>query len=152
MHGPVNIRFTSFMFSNLFRKLCRLWDNIEEYVIARHNTGDNIKLHGKLQGYRQILRIVIIIFPQKQWLHESNSVLLDMYFVLLTFNINVCITSKIVQTLKSFQNKIPALRQPLPLPVSSNPVISRNLIISNFLLKPECEALLKVEDYKNAYW
>jgi len=75
-----------------------------------------------------------------------------MYIVLLIFNINVSVTSKIFHALKSFQNKIPVLRQPLPLPVSSSPVISNNLISSNFLLKLEWEALLKFEDYKNAYW
>ena len=86
---------------------------MEEYCNVIHNTGYNIILHGKLQGYRHVLRIVIpIVFPQQQLLHQRASVLLDMYIFLLIFNVNVFITSKIVNVLKSFQNKMPVIRQP----------------------------------------
>ena len=32
---------THFMFNDLYRKSCRLWDNVEKYDKARQTTGDN---------------------------------------------------------------------------------------------------------------
>jgi len=35
-------RSTHFMISNLFRKSCHLWDNLEKYCWAGQTTGDNM--------------------------------------------------------------------------------------------------------------
>jgi hypothetical protein len=35
-------RNTHFLFNDLFRKLCRLWDNVEKYCIASQATDDNM--------------------------------------------------------------------------------------------------------------
>ena len=43
MHGPINIRFTLFVYSNvLFRKTRFLWDSVGKYGSVGQSTDDNI--------------------------------------------------------------------------------------------------------------
>jgi hypothetical protein len=65
----------------VFRKLCRLLDNVEKMWYRqtdRQGTDDNI-MHCMLytSGYRHTSEYVILIdFPLQQWLYERTSMLL----------------------------------------------------------------------------
>ena len=75
---------THFMFNNIFRKLCLLWDNVEKYFRAQQATDDKRKhVHCMLVtwGSRHTLRIynTYCFFLLQQWLHERASVLRSTY-------------------------------------------------------------------------
>jgi hypothetical protein len=64
-----------------FRKSCRLRDNVEKYGTARQATGDNIIRRMRIGCWitkctdSQSEYIILIAFPQQQWLRERSSVL-----------------------------------------------------------------------------
>jgi len=68
-------------FSKVFRKVCRLWDNVEEYTRARQATDDNTI--GLMRFACCIPRatnrhseyVILIAFQLQQWLHERATVL-----------------------------------------------------------------------------
>jgi hypothetical protein len=81
------------MFNKFFRKSCRFSDNLEEFGTARQATDDNI-----IRRMRFTCRItkatdthseyvILIAFPQQQWLRERVSMLRHTYsaclFILL---------------------------------------------------------------------
>jgi hypothetical protein len=82
--------------SVLFRKSCRLWDNVEKYCGARQATDDH-----KIRHMRFAFRIttatnthleyvIRIPFPQQQWLHERASIL---HFTYIAFPVPFMVCS-----------------------------------------------------------
>jgi hypothetical protein len=76
--GPINS-------INVFRKSCRLLDNVLIYGTARHATDDNITR--RMRFARRITKatgthaeyVILIAFPRQQWLCERASMLRYMY-------------------------------------------------------------------------
>ena len=64
-----------------FRKLCRLWDNLEKYCRAGQVTMTIWRM--PIAGYKSTNSgsVIVIVFPLQQWLHESASVLPFTYKV-----------------------------------------------------------------------
>jgi hypothetical protein len=78
---------THFMFNNFFfRKSFRLWDNVEEYCIARQATDDNIIRRMRFACWITKATdthwgcVTLIAFPRQQWSLKSASVLRYTYF------------------------------------------------------------------------
>ena len=44
------IKIIYFTFKNFFPKIIRLWDNVEEYITARHVTDDSTMQHMRFAG------------------------------------------------------------------------------------------------------
>ena len=73
----------------LFRKSCRLWDNLEKYVRARQATDDNkiLLMHctcwiSKATDMHSEY-VIVVAFPRQQWLRERTSILRYMHTVIL---------------------------------------------------------------------
>jgi hypothetical protein len=73
---------THFMFNNfLFRKSCRLWENVEKYGTARQATDDNIIRRMRFACWitkatdTHSEYATLIYFPRQQWLRERASML-----------------------------------------------------------------------------
>jgi hypothetical protein len=82
-----------FMFSNFFsRKSCRLWDNVEKYGTARQATDDNIIRRMRFTCWITTATdthseyVILIAFPQQQWLRERASVLRYTYIACLVYS------------------------------------------------------------------
>jgi hypothetical protein len=79
----------------LFRKSCRLWDNVEKYRRAEQATDDNMALvHCMiyLKGYKLNDRtrseyVILIALPLQQRFHERDSVLHCTYIACLVLHI-----------------------------------------------------------------
>ena len=77
-----------FVFSNIFRKTCRLLDDVEKYCKLRQAADDNMAhAHFILETliYRYIHSgcIKLIAFPLQQWSHGRASLLRYMYIACL---------------------------------------------------------------------
>ena len=65
----------------LFRKSCRLWDNVEKYSTARQATDGNIIRRMGIAYWiteatdTHSQHVILIVFPLQQWLHERAPVL-----------------------------------------------------------------------------
>ena len=72
---------TTFIFSNFFRKLCLLWDNVEKYSRAGKATGDNMRVSRRVPkaANTHLEYVIVIAFLLQQWLHESTTVLRYTY-------------------------------------------------------------------------
>ena len=66
----------------VFRKSCRLWDNVAKYGRAWQATDDNIIRHMRFACWvtkvtdTHLEYVIRVVFPWQQWLHERTSVLL----------------------------------------------------------------------------
>jgi len=74
---------THILFSvTVFRKSCRLWDNVEKYCRAGQLTDINMA-HARymLEGYKYTpsVCVILIAFPLQQWLHERACVTLHAH-------------------------------------------------------------------------
>jgi hypothetical protein len=73
------------MFNTFFRKLCRLWDNVEKYGTARQATDDNMIRCMRFVCWvtkateGRLLHIILIAFPRQQWLRERALLLRYVY-------------------------------------------------------------------------
>ena len=76
----------------LFRKSCRLWDNVDKYCRSRLATDDNKIRRMRIACWipkatnTHSEYVTIIVFPLQQWLHESTSMLHYTYIVCLVIN------------------------------------------------------------------
>jgi hypothetical protein len=72
---------THFVIKNFFRKSCPLGDNVEKYDTARQATDDNILRRMRTACWitkatnTHSEYVILIVFPQKQWLREHVSML-----------------------------------------------------------------------------
>jgi len=72
---------TRFMFNNVYRKSCRLWDNVEEYGRAGQATDDNIIRRMRFTCWMTEATdtrseyVILLAFPRQQWLRERVSLL-----------------------------------------------------------------------------
>jgi hypothetical protein len=73
-----------FMFNDLFRKSCRLWDNMEKYHKTRQATGDSSirPIHIACRTDTHSEYVIIIAFLQ-EWIHESPSIFRHTYIACL---------------------------------------------------------------------
>ena len=76
------------MFRNFFLHSCHLWGNVEKYGAARHPTDDSVIRRMRFtclnnEGHKRTLYtyVVLIAFPQQQWLHERASLLRYTYIM-----------------------------------------------------------------------
>jgi hypothetical protein len=76
---------THFMFNDLFRKSCLLWDNVEKCDKARQATGySSIRpIHIACCTDTHSECVIIIACPQQQWIHESTSIFRYTYIACL---------------------------------------------------------------------
>jgi len=80
----------TFLFNNVFRKSCSLWDNVEKNCRAGQATDDNMAhAHCMLDAlvYKHTLRIRNTAFPLQQWSHERTSMLRYTYIACIVWNI-----------------------------------------------------------------
>jgi hypothetical protein len=74
-----------------FRKSCPLWNNVKKYGIARQATDDNIIWRMRFacwiikatDTHSAYSCVIIIAFPQQQWLYEYASMLRYTYIACL---------------------------------------------------------------------
>jgi len=71
-----------------FRKLCRLWENVEKYCRAGQGTDNNMThAHCMLDNKATNTHsenVILIAFPLQQWFHERASILLCTCIALLS--------------------------------------------------------------------
>jgi hypothetical protein len=108
---------THFMFNNfLFRKSCRLWDNVEKHGTARQATDDNIIRRMRFTCWitkatdTHLEYLILIAFP-RQRLRERVPILCYMYTVCLVAEYNThnkteqpCLPSSIWDQLREKHN------------------------------------------------
>jgi hypothetical protein len=58
-----------------FRKSCRLWDNLEKYVVEPDRRDNLARARCMLstQGYRHKHFVILTAFPLQKWLHQRTS-------------------------------------------------------------------------------
>jgi hypothetical protein len=82
---------TLFMFNNVFRKSCYLWDNVKKYGTAGQATDDSIILRMRIASLitkptdTHSKYVIIIAFPRQQWLRERVSMLRCTYIASLVY-------------------------------------------------------------------
>jgi len=70
---------THFKLVIIFRKSCRLWDNVEECSRAGQSTDDSIIRHTRFACWMPKTTnthseyVILITFPQQKWLHKWAS-------------------------------------------------------------------------------
>jgi hypothetical protein len=116
------------MFSNFFRKSCRLWYNMEKYGTARQTTDDNIMrrmrfaywvtnttlhyttlhyttLHTNTQTNSEY--VILTTFPLQKWLHERASLLrytCTAYLITLILQTKKCTSMQCYKSIMIFSH------------------------------------------------
>jgi hypothetical protein len=100
---------TYLMFNNFFfQKLCRLWNNVEFYGIARQVTDDNIMWHMHCSCWITKAAdthsdyVILIALPLQSWLHKCASMLLFYTQHTLPFLLMSGFTSQVTVLAKNY--------------------------------------------------
>ena len=67
-----------FMFNNVLRKSCRLWDNVVKKIVQPRKPEKIRHIYIYIYIY-----IILITFPRQQWLHKTTPISLYTYIVWL---------------------------------------------------------------------